>query len=145
MLWREWGAGPPLVLLHGASGSWTHWLLNIAGLATRFTVLAPDMPGFGDSDLPAGPQTPDALAAVVSDGIDAVVPRPAPLDLAGFSFGGIIAGLVAARQGPRVRHLVLVGPNGMALPRAPGPPLARIRPDRPRARRGPRTARTCVF
>jgi len=129
MVWRAWGAGPPLVLLHGASGSWTHWLLNVAGLAARFTVLAPDMPGFGDSDSMDETHTAEALAAIVSAGIDAVVPLPQPLDLAGFSFGAIIAGLVAARQGPRVRHLVLVGPNGMALPRGPGPPLARIRPD----------------
>ena len=27
MVWRSWGEGPPLVLLHGASGSWTHTAL----------------------------------------------------------------------------------------------------------------------
>jgi len=49
----EAGAGPDLVLLHsgeyGASAelSWRH---NIAGLAEHFHVLAPDLPGFGDSD-----------------------------------------------------------------------------------------------
>ncbi|HXA97799.1 MAG TPA: alpha/beta hydrolase, partial [Candidatus Dormibacteraeota bacterium] len=33
MVWRSWGAGPPLVLLHGASGSWTHWIRNVLPLA----------------------------------------------------------------------------------------------------------------
>ena len=36
MVWRVWGDGDPLVLLHGATGSWNHWLLNIPALAGRF-------------------------------------------------------------------------------------------------------------
>ena len=128
MIWRCWGAGPPLVLLHGATGSWTHWLLNVLPLAERFRVIVPDMPGFGDSDMPPEPHTAERLADIVSVGLDAVVPPPAPLDLAGFSFGGIIGGVVAARQGERVRTLVLLGPNGMALPGGAERPLERTRP-----------------
>lgn len=133
MVWRAWGAGPPVVLFHGGSGSWTHWLRNIPALAARFRVIAPDMPGFGDSALPPAPHTADALADIVSAGLDAMVPPPEPLDLAGFSLGGIIGGLVAARQGARIRTLVLLGPNGMKLPRAPLPALHRVRPDMPAA------------
>lgn len=113
--WRLWGAGPPLVLLHGASGSWTHFIRNVDALASRFRVIVPDMPGFGDSDPPDG-ATADVLAAALERGLDEVVPPPARLDLAGFSFGGIIAGLLAARLGDRVGTLALLGPNGMALP-----------------------------
>src|SRR3990172_888777 len=29
MVWRVWGSGEPLVLFHGGSGSWTHWIRNI--------------------------------------------------------------------------------------------------------------------
>jgi pimeloyl-ACP methyl ester carboxylesterase len=126
MVWRTWGDGPPLVLLHGASGSWTHWIRNIPPLAERFRVIVPDMPGFGDSDAPPEPHTVDVLAEAVAHGLDALV--PAPLDLAGFSFGGIVAGHVAARPGPRVRTLVLVGAGGLGLPRPPTRPLVAVTP-----------------
>jgi pimeloyl-ACP methyl ester carboxylesterase len=127
MTWRSWGAGPPLVLLHGATGSWTHWILAVGPLARRLRVIAPDMPGFGDSDPPAG-DSADALADAVASGLEALRPAPAPLHLAGFSFGGIVAGLAAARLGARVTTLVLVGPNGMALPMRPTRPLRRVEP-----------------
>ena len=129
MVWRIWGEGRPLVLLHGASGSWTHWIRNILPLARHVRVLAPDMPGFGDSDVPPEPHTADALADLLASGLHVVVPPPTELDIAGFSFGGIIGGLVAARLGRRVRTLVLLGAGGMALPRAPMPPLLPIQPD----------------
>jgi len=128
MVWRLWGHGPPLVLLHGASGSWTHWIRNVVPLAARFRVLAPDMPGYGDSDTPREPHTASGLADLVTAGIEALVPSPTALDLAGFSLGGIIAGLVAARLG-RVRTLVLLGTGGLALGGAPTRPLLRIRSD----------------
>src|SRR5207249_8442783 len=72
MVWRTWGQGPPLVLLHGARGSWTHWLRNIPALAERFSVIVPDMPGFGDSGAPPKPHTVEALAAAMVRGLGAV-------------------------------------------------------------------------
>ena len=115
MVWRRWGAGPPIVLLHGASGSWSHWLRNIGALAEAFTLLVPDMPGFGESDALPEPHTAERLADAVVAGIEAQRPSLVTLDLVGFSFGGIIAGLAAARLGARVRRLVLLGPGGMAF------------------------------
>ena len=127
MVWRIWGEGPPLVLLHGASGSWTHWIRNVLPLAAWFRVLVPDMPGYGDSDAPPEPHTADGLADLVASGVNALLPPPTSLDLAGFSLGGIIAGLVAARLGRRLRTLVLLGTGGLALGGAPTRPLVRIR------------------
>ena len=128
-VWRVWGTGSPLVLLHGASGSWTHWIHNIAPLATAFRVYVPDMPGFGDSDTPPAPHTAEGLAELLASGLDLLLPPPQGIDIAGFSFGGIIGGIMAARLGRRVRTLVLLGAGGFALPRAPMRPLVRITPD----------------
>jgi pimeloyl-ACP methyl ester carboxylesterase len=97
MVWRAWGDGPPLVLLHGASGTWTHWIRNVP-----------------------------ALADVVAAAIEQVVPPPSPLALAGFSFGSIVGGLVAARLRRRVHTLVLIGPGGTGLPLFRTPALLRL-------------------
>jgi pimeloyl-ACP methyl ester carboxylesterase len=126
MVWRSWGEGPPLVLFHGASGSWTHWIRNVLPLAERFRVLAPDMPGFGDSDSPPEPHTADGLADLLAASLDVVLPPPMRLDLAGFSFGAIMAGLVAARLGHRVSKAVLVGTGGLGLGLGSPRSLARI-------------------
>jgi pimeloyl-ACP methyl ester carboxylesterase len=126
IVWRLWGAGPALVLLHGASGSWTHWIRNILPLAAHFRVLVPDVPGFGDSELPPEPHTAEALARLLASGVDLLVPRSATMDIAGFSFGGIIGGLVAAHLGPRIRNIVLLGSGGLGLSRASVPPLRRV-------------------
>ena len=87
--------------------------------ATCFRVLVPDLPGFGDSDMPSEPHTAEMLADLVASGLDAVLPSSMELDLAGFSFGGIIAGLAAARLRGRVRNLVLLGPAGLGLGKSP--------------------------
>jgi pimeloyl-ACP methyl ester carboxylesterase len=115
MVWRRWGAGAPVALLHGASGSWTHWIRNIRALAASRTVIVPDLPGFGDSDDLPEPHTAERLAASVTAGLRVLLPPPAVLDLIGFSFGGIIAGVIAADLGATVRRLVLLGAGGMAL------------------------------
>lgn len=116
MLWRLWGDGHPLVLLHGAFGSWNHWLRNVPELSCHFRVLAPDMPGYGDSCMPPPPFSPEHVAEIITLGLDDILGSECALAMAGFSFGGIIAGHVAARLGDRLTHLVLIGPNGMALP-----------------------------
>jgi pimeloyl-ACP methyl ester carboxylesterase len=46
------GAGEPLLLIHGWPGWWYEWHLNIAPLAERFDVIAPDMRGYAYSDKP---------------------------------------------------------------------------------------------
>ena len=126
MAWRCWGDGPPLVLLHGGYGSWMHWIRNVRPLAQRFTVIAPDMPGLGDSATPPEPWTAGGLAAIVVSGLDIVLRRIDPpeqekLHLAGFSFGGVIGGSVAMQLGSRLRGFTVVGSNGLGLERSPTP------------------------
>jgi pimeloyl-ACP methyl ester carboxylesterase len=131
MVWRVWGEGPPLVLLHGGHGSWTHWIRNVQVLARHYTVYAADLPGFGDSDAPPDPQDGDTIARVVSDGLDALIPAPERYDLAGFSFGGIVGGMVAAQQGRRMRTLVVIGSSGLGLPSVGITGLRKWTPDMP--------------
>jgi 2-hydroxy-6-oxonona-2,4-dienedioate hydrolase len=119
MVWRLWGSGPPLVLLHGGYGSWTHWIRNVLVLAREFTVVGPDLPGLGDSATPPEPHTAEGLAALIVNGLEIVLPRDAPLHIAGFSFGGVLGGHVAAQLGTRLRALTIVGSNGLGLVRQP--------------------------
>ena len=55
VVWHSWGRGEPLVLLHGGTGSWLHWVRNVEPLARDFTVLVPDLPGSGESASPPPP------------------------------------------------------------------------------------------
>ena len=119
MVWHVWGSGPPLVLLHGGYGSWTHWIRNVLPLSRAFTVAAPDLPGLGESATPPEPHTADGLARIIVEGIDIVFPRHADLHIAGFSFGGVLGGRVAVQLGERVRALTIVGSNGLGLVRQP--------------------------
>ena len=119
MVWRVWGNGPPLVLMHGGYGSWTHWVRNVLALARKFTVVAPDLPGLGESATPPEPHTAEGLAAIVVEGLDIVLPRDTAPHIAGFSFGGVLGGHVAAQLGDRLRALTLVGSNGLGLVRQP--------------------------
>jgi pimeloyl-ACP methyl ester carboxylesterase len=128
LVWRIWGSGPPLVLLHGGYGSWMHWIRNIPVLSRQFTVIAPDMPGLGDSATPPEPWTAEGLAAIVVGGLDAVLPSGERPHMAGFSFGGVIGGVAAAQLGDRLKGFTVVGSNGMGLERSPTA-LERVKPD----------------
>ena len=119
MVWRVWGSGPPLILLHGGYGSWTHWIGNVLVLARRFTVIAPDLPGLGESSTPPEPHTAEGLAGIIVEGLDIVLSKDAAPHIAGFSFGGVLGGHVAAQLGDRLRALTLVGSNGLGLVRQP--------------------------
>ena len=121
LVWHVWGeqdadpALPPLLLLHGGSGSWTHWLHNVLPLAaTGRRVLVPDLPGFGDSALPPSGTDADAMPVPLEQGLAQLLGDTA-CDLVGFSFGGLSAGLLAIQFPARVASLVLLGAPGMGL------------------------------
>ncbi len=120
-VWHAWGqpSQPAVVLLHGGSGSWTHWVRNIAPLqAAGWRVLVPDLPGFGDSDLPPACSDVDALPAHLHSGLQQLQDAGACGDqvrLVGFSFGGMAAALWLAAHPQDAQQLVLVGAPGMGL------------------------------
>jgi pimeloyl-ACP methyl ester carboxylesterase len=115
MVWHLWGQGAPVVLLHGGSGSWTHWLRNIEALAASGRqVLVPDMPGFGDSASPFGGTDADVLPEPIEAGLAQVL-GSRPCDLVGFSFGGMTAGLFTVKFPQRVDRLVVVGAPALGV------------------------------
>ncbi|MEK7344726.1 MAG: alpha/beta hydrolase [Pseudomonadota bacterium] len=120
-VWHAWGQAqhPAVVLLHGGSGSWTHWVRSIAPLAgAGWRVLVPDMPGFGDSDLPAGCTDVDALPAHLHAGLQQLQNQgvcTGPVQVVGFSFGGMAGALWLADHPQDARALVLVGAPGMGI------------------------------
>lgn len=130
--WRGWGLDdrqrPPLVLLHGGHGNWMHWVRNIEALAEERAVWVPDMPGYGDSDA-VDEGGLDTLLGRLMAGIAQLPGVPERrVDLAGFSFGGLVAAHVAARAAEavasnetalRVHHLLLLGPAGHGGARRP--------------------------
>jgi pimeloyl-ACP methyl ester carboxylesterase len=128
MVWRRWGQGIPLVLLHGGTGSWRHWAGNIAALSQHYQVYAADAPGLGDSDMMhEHPEiTPDSVSAIVANGLTHILPEGARFHIIGFSFGAMVATHVAAQHGPRARSLTVVGPAALGFTR-PAVPLEKIR------------------
>ena len=119
LVWHVWGGGdrPPLLLLHGGSGSWTHWVRNIAPLvAAGWQVLVPDMPGFGDSAAPPDGEDADVLPAWLEAGLQQLIGQ-APLPVVGFSFGALVAGLWTQLAPARISRLVLVGSPSLSAER----------------------------
>ena len=119
MVWHVWGESrpglPPVVLFHGGSGSWTHWLRNIQPLvAAGRQVIAADLPGFGDSAPPPSGGDADALVRPLADGLNVLLGGE-PCDLVGFSFVGLTAGLLLAEHPALARRLVLVGAPAMGV------------------------------
>jgi pimeloyl-ACP methyl ester carboxylesterase len=108
---RVAGSGPPLVLLHGGHGSWTHWIRNFDALAAHFEVTAFDLPGYGASpDVPKDIAVDDYVAWV-ADAVGEIAAKGA-IDLVGFSFGGALSARIAPGLGTAVRRVSLLGASG---------------------------------
>lgn len=132
VVWRVWGEGEPLVLLHGGYGTWAHWVRVIQPLAKHRRLLVPDMPGFGESDDAPEAGDPETTASRIAESLRrslepllAEGERPA---ICGFSFGGVISGHLAKQLGPRCAKLILTAPGGLGARRGPMPDLIRRTP-----------------
>jgi pimeloyl-ACP methyl ester carboxylesterase len=123
IVWRCWGQGKPLVLLHGGTGSWMHWIRNVEALSSGMMVVVPDLPGSGDSASPQPPFSAESIAAMLLQRLDQIIGTQTHFNIAGFSMGGLIAGYLAQQGGSRVDTLVLVGSTGMGGTRAQMEPL----------------------
>lgn len=102
---RMLGSGPPLLLLHGWGASSRCWSQTLCRLQERFTLIAPDLPGFGESPPFPGVASNEELAAVTLELADALGLERFLLN--GHSFCAGVAALVAAQAPERVERLVL--------------------------------------
>ena len=106
------GSGPPLLFLHGLGGLWQNWLLNIPAFMSSYRVLAPDLPGFGRSEMPAGRISIQGFARVIDALCDRLdVENPV---VVGNSMGGFIGAELALAFPTRVRKLVLISAAGIS-------------------------------
>jgi pimeloyl-ACP methyl ester carboxylesterase len=104
-------AGPVVVLIHGVTGSSAHWEPVMPLLAERFTVIAPDLLGHGESAKPRGDYSLGAYATGVRDLLIALGhPRAT---VVGHSLGGGIAMQFAYQFPERSDRLVLMSSGGL--------------------------------
>lgn len=111
VIYRTAGSGPPVVLIHGMVNSSDHWREVALRLADRYTVIAPDLIGHGDSATPRGDYSLGAHAAVIRDLLTAIGVGSATI--AGHSLGGGVAMQFFWQFPQRVERLVLVSSGGL--------------------------------
>lgn len=109
--WAEAGDGDALLLLHGGHGGWVHWAANIDDLGAHYRVLAPDLPGFGESSDPGHCFTPAEHARLLRDWLSEL--GIARVQVAGFSFGSLVAVELTLADPCPVDSLLLVNPPGV--------------------------------
>jgi pimeloyl-ACP methyl ester carboxylesterase len=115
LVWRAWGDGPSVLLAHGGHGAWSHWIRNIDALAGARTVWALDLPGLGESAAPPR-EDHEAISEAIADGLRRLIAPELPIDIVGFSFGGVVSAHLAALHPALVRRLIVVDTGGLALP-----------------------------
>ena len=107
------GQGPPLIFVHGLSGCWQNWLEQLPHFARDHRVIAVDLPGFGQSEMPAEEISISGYADAIDElmtelGIDSA-------QIVGNSMGGFIGAELAIRCPARVERLVLVAAAGLSI------------------------------
>jgi pimeloyl-ACP methyl ester carboxylesterase len=106
------GEGPPLVFVHGLSGSWPNWLEQLPVFAEDHRVIAMDLPGFGHSPMPHDRITISGYARLLDGLFDELEIGAATL--VGNSMGGFVSAELAIAFPERVERLVLVSPAGIS-------------------------------
>jgi pimeloyl-ACP methyl ester carboxylesterase len=107
------GDKPPILWVHGLGGRWQNWLLNLPAFMRDHRVIAPDLPGFGESEMPRGEISIGRYARTLDRicdelGVDAAV-------VVGNSMGGFVGAEMGINFSTRVERLVLVSAAGLSI------------------------------
>lgn len=109
----EGGTGPTVVFIHGMFGDHLDWEPILEPLSRSHRVLAPDLPGFGESAKPERDYTEEFFLGALEE---LLAQRDAKkVTLVGNSFGGELAVLYALAHPERVEGLVLVSSGGLRV------------------------------
>src|SRR5215216_1825997 len=111
VIYRIAGSGPPVVLIHGMVNSSRHWEDVAMRLADRYTVIAPDLIGHGDSATPRGDYSLGPHAASIRD-LLAVI-RVDHATIVGHSLGGGVAMQFFYQFPQRTDRLVPISSGGL--------------------------------
>jgi pimeloyl-ACP methyl ester carboxylesterase len=109
--YRRAGQGPVLLLVHGIGDSSSSWVPVMPALAERYTVIAPDLLGHGNSDKPRGDYSVGGFANGMRDLLEVLGIRRATV--VGHSLGGGVAAQFAYQYPQRCERLVLVATGGI--------------------------------
>lgn len=108
------GEGEPILFVHGLAGCWRNWLENIPHFAKAYRVLAPDLPGFGDSPNPRWDISMPAYGRLLHDFCEKLgVDRLAAV--VGNSMGGFVSTEAVIEEPERFERLVLVSAAGISF------------------------------
>ncbi len=113
--WRTGGSKPPVVLLHGLTGSGACWSPLARALEAEYDIIMPDARAHGNSSTPLEGYRYENLANDVMELMDRLE-LAAPVIL-GHSMGGMTAAMVASRLGTVVRGVILADPTFLSLER----------------------------
>jgi pimeloyl-ACP methyl ester carboxylesterase len=111
VVYRSAGSGPVVVLVHGITSTSATWAKVLPYLAERFTVIAPDLIGHGESAKPRGDYSLGAYASGIRDLLIALGHERATI--VGHSLGGGVAMQLAYQFPEQCERLVLVGSGGL--------------------------------
>lgn len=122
---RRAGSGEPVLFLHGTEGL-IEWPSALDLLAQRFEVIVPDLPGFGESEVPPWFDDISDLAYFYLDALEAL--GLTRVHLVGQSLGGWIALEMAVRCRHHLRSLTLISAAGIHLKGVPKADIFMIDP-----------------
>ena len=109
----DMGSGPPVLFIHGLSGCWQNWLEQLPLFARDHRVIAVDLPGFGQSEMPVEEISITGYADAIDELMETLEIEEARI--VGNSMGGFIGAELAIQHPERVERLVLVAAAGLSI------------------------------